>query len=465
MRQNEIRKIIISGENISVEFKTASKSLPASLYESICAMLNRNGGTILLGVTDSGEITGINKPLAQEFCKDIANTSNNPQKITPAFLLHPEVITIDEKEIISVYVPASSQVHRLNGKVYDRSVDGDYEVKNDNQIHSLYLRKGAIYTENTIFPYLSEADFYPGIVDKVRSLIEARMPDHPWNVLKKEQFFRISGLFRKDLSKGVEGFTQAALLLLGKEESILSALPHYKTDLLLRRDDIDRYDDRVNIRCNLIDAYEIMMAFISKHLPDKFHLEHDYRIALREKIFREIVANFIIHREYANAYPATLVIYKDCVEVKNANKPFYHGPISPEMITPFPKNPVIAKFFTQMGRSEELGTGFQNVFKYIKAYSGSDTITLIDMDEFSVSIPVSTDDKVTNRVTSQLSENQQKILQILEENTKISIAQIAEVIGISSRNVKENIAKLKEVGYVERMGTTRDGVWIVKKKN
>jgi predicted HTH transcriptional regulator len=85
------------------------------------------------------------------------------------------------------------------------------------------------------------------------------------------------------------------------------------------------------------------------------------------------------------------------------------------------------------------------------------------MDEFLVSIPVLTDDKVTNKVTSPFSENQQKILQIFGENAKISIAQISEVIGISSSKVKENIAKLKEAGYIERAGTTRNGVWIVKK--
>jgi predicted HTH transcriptional regulator len=91
----------------------------------------------------------------------------------------------------------------------------------------------------------------------------------------------------------------------------------------------------------------------------------------------------------------------------------------------------------------------------------------IDMGAFTVSIPVSTDDRITNRVTNRvkkpLSENQQKILQILKENSKMSITQIAEVIGISSRKLKENMAKLKESGYIERTGTTRNGLWIVKK--
>ena len=79
-----------------------------------------------------------------------------------------------------------------------------------------------------------------------------------------------------------------ALLMFGKEETIQSAIPHYKIDALLRQIDLDRYDDRENIRCNLIDAYDKLMNFVAKHLPDKFYMEGDQRISLREKIFREL---------------------------------------------------------------------------------------------------------------------------------------------------------------------------------
>jgi ATP-dependent DNA helicase RecG len=80
----------------------------------------------------------------------------------------------------------------------------------------------------------------------------------------------------------------SALLLFGKPETIGSALPHYKIDALLRVRDIDRYDDRINIRCNLIEAYDLLMQFVAKHLPDKFFLEGDQRISLRDTIFREV---------------------------------------------------------------------------------------------------------------------------------------------------------------------------------
>lgn len=47
-------------------------------------------------------------------------------------------------------------------------------------------------------------------------------------------------------------------------------------------------NDRDDIRTNLIDSYERLMQFIAKHLNDKFYLEKDQRVSLRDKIFREV---------------------------------------------------------------------------------------------------------------------------------------------------------------------------------
>ena len=68
-----IPKILQQGEGVSIEFKRATGKLPESLFETICVLLNHNGGTILLGVTDCG----VDPDKAPMLCKDIANLSNN----------------------------------------------------------------------------------------------------------------------------------------------------------------------------------------------------------------------------------------------------------------------------------------------------------------------------------------------------------------------------------------------------
>lgn len=59
MTEQEIHSILKKGEGLTVEFKRAETDLPKNLFETVCAFLNRNGGTILLGVEDHGTITGI----------------------------------------------------------------------------------------------------------------------------------------------------------------------------------------------------------------------------------------------------------------------------------------------------------------------------------------------------------------------------------------------------------------------
>ena len=52
---------INNGEKINVEFKLAFSKLPSSLFETICAFLNRNGGYIFLGINDNKNVVGVDK--------------------------------------------------------------------------------------------------------------------------------------------------------------------------------------------------------------------------------------------------------------------------------------------------------------------------------------------------------------------------------------------------------------------
>ena len=284
----KIQHLIDQGEGLTIEFKRATAQLPSNLFETVCAFLNRAGGNILLGVNDDKTIEGINPDKAEAICKNFVNLSNNPQKLFPTFLLDATIVEYNGNQLIHILVPISSQVHKCNGKIFDRSADGDFELNTSEQIKNLYLRKSSVYSENTIYPYLQVTDFENGVVDRVRKMIRIQRPEHPWNEFTDREFFKTAGLWRKDFASNQEGFTLSALLLFGKPETIGSALPHYKIDALLRVRDLERYDDRENIRCNLVEAYDLLMKFVAKHLPDKFYLERDQRISLRETIFREI---------------------------------------------------------------------------------------------------------------------------------------------------------------------------------
>ena len=441
--QLRLEHILSMGEGIRVEYKEAKRSLPTSLFETICAMLNRDGGDILLGVDDQGNVLGIDPLSIEKMKSDMVNLSNNPQKLDPPFILFPVEHVRNGKKNLHISVPASSQVHKTNGVVFDRSNDGDFRVTQPHRIAEISNRKRTTYTENIIYSATNLDDLRLDMLPRLRNLMLTRGPNHPWRELDNEQLLLKAGLFRKDQETGKEGYTLAAILLLGKDETIKSALPHYKIDALVRKVQMDHYDDRERIDCNLIEAYDRLMAFIAKHLSDPFYLEGDARISLRDKIFREVIANFLVHREYMNAYPARLIIYKDRVETTNASNYRIEGVLDPEKVVPFSKNPVIAKFFAQLSWVEEIGSGMMNIGKYLPHYTPGGVPEYRDGSVFTTTIPLATRevsksgpsrDQVGTK--SGLSRDQVEILnKCTEERT---LAELMAIFGRSNRTKFRN---------------------------
>ncbi len=71
--------------------------------------------------TDNGNIIGIYPEAVDKLKKDFATSVNNPNKINLTFYLAIEELEIEGKIILYIFIPESSQVHRCNGRIYDRN--------------------------------------------------------------------------------------------------------------------------------------------------------------------------------------------------------------------------------------------------------------------------------------------------------------------------------------------------------
>ena len=145
--------------------------------------------------------------------------------------------------------------------------------------------------------------------------------------------------------------------------------PGYITDAIYRVENSLRYDDRIRVQANLIESYETLMQFIQVHTSDKFFLINNTSTSVRDIIAREVVSNILIHRDYSSAFPAKLIIEGDCLRSENWCRARRHGNILEDEFSPYPKNPLIANFFTAIGRSESIGSGVKNLYQYVPMYS------------------------------------------------------------------------------------------------
>jgi len=156
------------------------------------------------------------------------------------------------------------------------------------------------------------------------------------------------------------------------------------------------------------------------------------------------------------------VIEKERALAENWNRTHNGGVIDPANFSPFPKNPIIAKFFKEIGRVDELGSGVRNTFKYCGIYTPGSKPEFIEEGVFRTMIPLKTEDETTlisTLMTTQIIS--EKIMKLLRLNPSLSRKKLADVLGdITEDGVKYHLDKLKEEGKIERIGGTR-GKWKV----
>ena len=259
-------------------------------------------------------------------------------------------------------------------------------------------------------------------------------------------------------------------MLLGKADVILNVAPTHVTYTLVRKVNVDRYDDREVIKTNLIESYKQLLEFGRKNLPDKFFLKDTVNKSLRNTIAREKVSNTLMYREFTSSYTAKFVIEK---------------------------NPIIAAFFRNIGYADQLGSGVRNLFKYSKFYSGKEP-EFVEGDVFRMVVPLDeaysydfgqdnvgkietkefrfatkNDESETMETQTatkeaiietkkELTKEEIQILRLIEEDPFVKQKTLHEKTGISLGTIKRILPRLQGKDVLVREGGKRFGKWIIK---
>jgi ATP-dependent DNA helicase RecG len=214
-------------------------------------------------------------------------------------------------------------------------------------------------------------------------------------------------------------------------------------------------------------AYPRIMDFIKKHLPEQPYIEDMQRFSLRDKILREVALNMLIHREYSGVYTTSFTIYRNRIVAENWNIPFSYGHLDLSSIKPHRKNPTIANVFTQMGIVEGLGSGTEKIFKYTPIYAKGQQPVITEGDVYRIEIPyiptLSEGDTVNDTESTLKSalKTEDKILEIIKRDDKISYDDMADILEMSRRGIAKQIKKLQEEGRLRRVGPDKGGHWEV----
>ena len=150
------------------------------------------------------------------------------------------------------------------------------------------------------------------------------------------------------------------------------------------------------------------------------------------------------------------------IQIDNARG---YGVIDLDHFSPYPKNPVIAGVFKEIGWAEELGSGVRNMKKYSQIYSGK-LPEFEDGDIFRTTIFLQ-DEEVNAEENEEVNEEvnpspkEKIVLDLIRRHGKITRVSLSEKTGYSKATIDRLIKSLKEKGYIKGRTSDKGGSWIL----
>jgi len=185
---------------------------------------------------------------------------------------------------------------------------------------------------------------------------------------------------------------------------------------------------------------------------------------------REAVINAIVHNDYSNGACPKFEFFSDRLEITSAGGLPY-GVTEEDFFNGFssPRNKEIMRVFRDLEIVEQLGSGVPrilerygrdtfeirpNFLRVVFRYDGS--------EKMSEKMSEKTSEKMSEKTSEKMSEKtSEKILKAIGSNNQVTISELAELTGVTTRSVERNIKKLQDNGQLRRVGPDKGGYWEV----
>jgi ATP-dependent DNA helicase RecG len=471
------------GEDQELEFKSAADGLPKSVWESVSAFANTDGGYIVLGVSEGKEgavISGIKN--ADRQIQDFWNQHNNPQKLNVPICTNADVTRsqVEEKTLIIIQVPRASRTQKpvyINNNpktgTYKRNYEGDYICAED-ELRQMIRDASNTPQDLQILEKFGLDDLDQAALKAYRQRFRSREPDHPWLALDDKGLLQQLGGWYEDRNSAQQGLTLAGLLMFGRELPIREVLPYHHLDYQerLSTDPEQRWTYRLTLdgrwEPNLFNFFFQVYGRLIKDLEIPFQLDkHAVRLGETHvhEALREALVNCLIHADHWSTRPLVILKYPDSFTFSNPGrlrislKSLYAGGVSD------PRNPTLQRMFQMLGFGEKAGSGFQ---KILRAWTEQQWWPFVsenlDLEMTSVNLPMVS--MIPEAVTEVLKAIVGNDYATLPELDRIALAlahrfgeirnkDIQEYKNEHPRTIGECLKRLVQKGWLQQSGRSR----------
>ena len=442
-------------ESLTVEFKT---SFNEDVIETLVAFSNAKGGTVFIGVSDTGKVQGITvgKETIQNWLNEIKNKTN-PQIIADA-----DILDIDNKTVISLNISEYP--------IKPISTRGKYFKRVSNSNHLLSTTEVANMHLQTVN---SSWDYYPRPAKTINDISLEKVERAMKIIQRRSDNFQFETttefLTKNELLLSDNRISNGCFLMFSKDENLYTTIQMglFASEIIIK-------DDVVNSN-DILSQVEDVMTFIRKHINKELiisseQVENIQRWQYPLEAIREIVLNMIVHRDYTASANSIIKVFSDHILFFNPGA--LPDSISIEQLRTnqyisTPRNRQIAKMAKEMGLIERYGTGIRRVKNMFLDYGLEEPVYESLSDGVAVTVwglkfdenNDEVSDKNTENIEKTVEKTVEKIMEVLKEKPEITIKELVELTGLSRRGIEWNIKQLKTKGLIERVGSKKEGYW------
>ena len=368
-------------EGLQLEFKRAEAKVPEDMWETSSAFANTRGGLILLGIDDSGKVQGVQNP--ERMKGQLENNLHNPSKVSLNLCTDESTldsIQVGEHVIIAIDVrPASVNekpvyINGNMGQSFYRFGSRDFKCS-EEQIQQMVRDKSTNCPTGRVIPKTGWECIDSPTWKAYRQRMVSYKFDHPWVELDDKTLLEKLGGYSRDEETGVEGITQAGLLMFGTDDAIRRYFPRYQVNYCEygdsgQHDFRTRWLDRIypdgTWAGNLYQFFFRVLPKLTETLKQPFILDENL-IAMGEtdahKSVRESLANAIIHADYYGQGGVMISRYPDRIELSNPGtllvplEQIRKGGVS------VCRNIGLQTMFLRIGIVEKMGSGYDTILR------------------------------------------------------------------------------------------------------
>ncbi|MCH5585932.1 putative DNA binding domain-containing protein [Shimazuella sp. AN120528] len=427
-------------EDFFVELK---QQYSDEIKKSVIAFANTKGGTIYIGISDSGNIIGVEN--IDETILKVSNTIRDAIKPDITLFVDYLIEQIEGKDIVKVVVQkGTASPYYLSGKGI--------------RPEGVFVRQGAASvpaSETAILKMIKDTDGEK--YENLRSINQ----DLTFEVAEKSF-----------AERGVSfGASQKKTLKLMNEDGIYTNLGLLLSDQCIHTVKLAVFEgatkaifkDRCEFSGSLLKQLNETYAFIDRYNRTRAEFEGLYRIDRRDypiDALREALLNSLVHRDYSFSSSTLISIFDDRIEFVSIGGLVKGISFDDIMLgVSITRNEGLADVFYRLKLIEAYGTGMPKIMDSFKSYGIEPRVEVTD-HAFKITLPNVNQKIAQENKHHHLSRHEQIVLKLLQEKESIVRKDVEKVLSLSQAMAVKILKGLVEKGAIRSIGKGRNTTYI-----